>query len=253
VYLEARCNYTHIQEEKLKKMEEIAIKAAKLFDSYSNSGQSNYLKNKNIDDISISDIKYVSESNIIVVPLKDKDNKIWSLQYICENGNKNFLKDGKKQGNFFLINNNDGNLDNKHKEIYLAEGFATAVTIHKATNKAVAVCFDAGNIEPVLKNLQSKYPNKEFIVAADNDLWKETNTGREKAEMAASKYNNTKVILPEFKYEHKDHLPTDFNDLEKLEGIEEVKKQLVKSLSYNLDKNHILNNNKVSDNQLNIS
>ena len=132
----------------------------------------------------------------------------------------------------------------------MAEGFATAVTIHKATNCPVVVCFDAGNVEHVLGNLKTKYPNKDFIIAADNDMWKENNVGKEKAEIAAIKYD-AKVILPSFKYGHKDHLPTDFNDLEKLSGINEVKRQISKSLgnanykniNHDLDANHQMQNN----------
>ena len=111
------------------------------------------------------------------------------------------------------------------KTIYLAEGFATAATINIATNKPVAASFDAGNIEHVLKNLKSSYSNKEFIIAADNDLWKEHNIGKEKAEMAAQKYG-AKVILPNFTLAHKDEAPTDFNDLHKISGIHEVQRQI---------------------------
>jgi phage/plasmid primase-like uncharacterized protein len=225
--------------EKQNKFEEISIKATQQFNAYSKSGQSNYLKDKNIDDIKINGIKYVAGK--IVIPIKDQNDKLWSLQYIGEDGQKIFLKDGKKQGNFFLIADNKANIDKNNNQIFLAEGFATAVTIHKATNSPVAICFDAGNIEHVLGNLKAKYPNKEFVIAADNDLWKEINTGKEKAEIAAAKYNAT-VILPEFKYEHKDYLPTDFNDLEKLAGITEVKRQLDKVVNHNLENNRQIQN-----------
>jgi putative DNA primase/helicase len=44
--------------------------------------------------------------------------------------------------------------------------FATAVSINLATNKPVAVAFDAGNIEHVLKNLKSIFADKDFIITA---------------------------------------------------------------------------------------
>jgi phage/plasmid primase-like uncharacterized protein len=221
------------QQRKLQEKEEIAKKAGQYFNSYLESNRNNasnnkYLANKNIIDAkNIIGIKF-TKNNQIVIPLTDTANKIHSLQYINQDGTKKFLKGGEKQGNFFLITKDDNNNKNlkQEKEIYLAEGFATAASIHQATNKPVAVCFDAGNIEHVLKNLKSAHPDKQFIIAADNDLWKEANIGRDKALIAASKYG-AKVILPQFKYEHKDHLPTDFNDLHKLAGIDEVRKQIL--------------------------
>ncbi len=237
---EQRLKNKQTEIEKQNKFEEISIKATQQFNAYSKSGQSNYLKNKNIDDIKINGIKYVAGK--IVIPVKDQNDKLWSLQYIDGDGRKIFLKDGKKQGNFFLITDNKTSIDSDHNQIFLAEGFATAVTLHKATNSPVAVCFDAGNIEHVLGNLKTKYPNTAFIIAADNDLWEEINTGKEKAEIAAIKHNAT-VILPEFKYEHKDHLPADFNDLEKLSGINEVRKQLARYLTPGLENNRQIKNN----------
>lgn len=111
------------------------------------------------------------------------------------------------------------------KTIYLAEGFATGVSIHLATNKPVSITFDAGNIEHVLRNLKEIHPNKEFTIAADNDLWKESNIGRDKAELAAQKFG-AKVILPNFNLSHKEEMPTDFNDLHKLSGLHEVQRQI---------------------------
>lgn len=169
----------------------------------------------------IDGIRFTKDDKL-VVPLHDAKGEIHSLQFIDEDGKKTFLKGGKKIGNFFMID--AGNVT-KSKEIYLVEGFATGVSIHIATNKPVAVTFDAGNIEHVLKNLKDSHPNKEFTIAADNDLWKESNIGREKAELAAKKFG-AKVILPEFTIAHKDEMPTDFNDLHKLSGIHEVKRQL---------------------------
>ena len=252
---EAELRAKQADQAKQQKMQEVALKAAKLFNSYSTSGQSKYLKNKNIDDVKINGIRYVAGN--IVVPMRDKNDKIWSLQYIYGDGNKMNFTGGKKQGNFFLITSGNSKSEDKqninsHKKdtIFLAEGFATAVTVHKATKSPVAVCFDAGNIEHVLVNLKTKHPNSNFIIAADNDLWKGVNTGKEKAELVAQKYN-VKVILPEFRYEHKDHLPDDFNDLEKLSGINEVKRQINKSLgaanykniNHDLDTNHQIQNN----------
>lgn len=220
------------EQERLKQEKEAAEKANNLFKIYKNLtlldyNSNKYLKKKSINSNYINNIKITKDGNL-VIPLYDENSKIHTLQYINEQGEKRFLKGGKKQGNFFLIDNNSeikSIKDVKSKEIYFTEGFATGVTINIATNKPVIVCFDAGNISSVLKTAREIHPSKEFIIAADNDLWKDHNTGKEKAQEAANLYK-AKVILPKFNYEHKDHMPTDFNDLHKLSGIDEIKKQL---------------------------
>jgi conjugative relaxase-like TrwC/TraI family protein len=214
--------------EKQKAVEEkvAAEKAKKYFEGFFkatsvNTSQNKYLQRKGINQKIIEGIKFTKDDKL-VVPVHDNKGVIQSLQFIDADGKKTFLTGGKKMGNFFMI---DSAKVKNSKEIYLAEGFATGVSIHMATNKPVAITFDAGNIEHVLKNLKEAHPNKEFTIAADNDMWKEKNIGKEKAEFAAQKYG-AKVIVPNFSLAHKDELPTDFNDLHKLSGIHEVQRQI---------------------------
>ena len=216
------------KQEKQKTAEEKAVaeKAKKYFEgffkaSFVNTSQNKYLQRKGISQKIIEGVKFTKDDKL-VVPVHDTKGVMQSLQFIDGDGKKTFLTGGKKMGNFFMI---DSAKMKDSKEIYLAEGFATGVSIHMATNKPVAITFDAGNIEHVLKNLKEAHPNKEFTIAADNDLWKEQNVGKEKAEFAAQKYG-AKVIAPNFSLAHKDELPTDFNDLHKLSGIHEVQRQI---------------------------
>ena len=122
--------------------------------------------------------------------------------------------------------------------------FATAVSIHLATNKPVAVAFDAGNIEHVLKNLKSIFADKDFIITADNDLFSEKNIGLQKANLAGQKYG-AKVVIPNF---HNLNLlpndlnlqnlkPTDFNDLHRISGISAMRNQIHNSTQV-FDKHH---------------
>ena len=215
-----------LEKQKLAAEKDVAIKAKQYFESFVkpsilNTSANQYLIKKGINSKIIDGVRFTKD-NKLVVPIHDSKGEIHSLQFINPDGSKTFLKGGKTQGHFFMIN------QDKIKDsetIYLAEGFAVAATINIATNKPVAVSFDAGNIEHVLKNLKTSYPNKKFVIAADNDLWKEHNIGKEKAEMAAQKYG-AKVMLPNFTLAHKDEMPTDFNDLHKLSGIHEVQKQI---------------------------
>lgn len=214
------------EKQKVEEEKNVATKAKKYFEGFFKSsivniGQNKYLQRKGINQKVIDGIRFTKDDKL-VVPVQDAKGEIHSLQFIDDEGKKTFMKGGKKIGNFFMI---DAAKLEKSKEIYLAEGFATGVSIHMATNKPVAITFDAGNIEHVLKNLKEAHPNKEFTIAADNDLWKENNIGREKAELAAKKFG-AKVMLPHFTLAHKDDMPTDFNDLHKLSGLHEVQRQI---------------------------
>jgi conjugative relaxase-like TrwC/TraI family protein len=216
------------EQEKQKIAEElkVAARAKKYFEGFFkassvNTSQNKYLQKKGINQKVIEGVRFTKDDKL-AIPVHDTKGIIQSLQIIDSEGKKTFLTGGKKMGNFFMI---DSSKMKDSKEIYLAEGFATGVSVHMATNKPVAVTFDAGNLEHVLKNLKEAHPNKEFTIAADNDLWKESNIGKEKAELAARKFG-AKVILPNFTIAHKDETPTDFNDLHKLSGIKEVQKQI---------------------------
>lgn len=228
-----------LEKQKIAEEKEVAENAKKYFEAFFkpsilNTSSNQYLAKKGINNKIIEGIRFTKDDKI-VVPVHDSNREIHSLQFIDQDGTKKFLTGGKKQGNFFMI---DQDKVKDSKTIYLAEGFATAATINIATDKPVAVSFDAGNIEHVLKNLKTTHPDKEFIIAADNDLWKENNIGKEKAELAAQKYG-AKVILPKFTLAHKDEMPTDFNDLHKLEGISEVRRQLDQQHIEHIHQNHL--------------
>ena len=119
-------------------------------------------------------------------------------------------------------------------EILLAEGYATGATLHMATDKPVAVAFDAGNLEPVAKKLREQFPNAAITICADNDhqhtrktpegteLW---NKGVALAQDAAQAVGG-KVVAPIFNEEERVRGLTDFNDLHQSRGIEEVKMQV---------------------------
>ena len=85
----------------------------------------------------------------LVVPLRNPEGRITSLQFIAPDGEKRFLPRGVKAGSYFSIGKPEGVL-------YIAEGFATAASVHEATGQAVAVAFDAGNLTAVALALRGK-------------------------------------------------------------------------------------------------
>lgn len=176
----------------------------------------------------------------LLVPVMTVDKELRGLQTISPDGEKRFMYGMEKNGNFHLIAGDntplgkDPSRDLAQGEIILAEGYATGATLHMATEKPVAVAFDAGNLEPVAKKLREKFPNAAITICADNDHqhtrktpegtepW---NKGVELAQKAAQEVGG-KVVVPSFTDEEKARGLTDFNDLHQYRGLDEVKRQV---------------------------
>lgn len=147
-----------------------------------------------------------------------------------ERRDKDYLTDGRKEGCYFPI----GAITPDTSVILVCEGYATGATLHAATGHPVMVAFDAGNLGPVAKMLRDKLPGARLIICADNDAFtaradgKAWNPGVEAAK-AAAKDCGGMVAVPVFKaLETK---PTDYNDLQALEGIEAVREQVAVAMN----------------------
>jgi len=153
----------------------------------------------------------------LVVPLRDVEGKLHTLQFIGQDGGKLFMPGGRKWGCYFGIGK-------PSRVLYVAEGFATAASIHEATGQAVAVAFDAGNLQPVAQALRVKYRSLDLVIAADDDYHTEGNPGLTKA-TEASRAIGARIALPRFG-EDRPEGATDFNDLHMALGLEAVKASL---------------------------
>lgn len=168
--------------------------------------------------------------NILIIPMRDHNGRLWGLQKINSKGDKYFLTGQRKEGCFHLIPDDDDRALQSDDPIYVCEGFATGASVHQATLATVAVAFDAGNLLSVCKAIRAENEERPIIICADDDLWARRpdgtpyNAGREKGEEAAKAVLG-KVIFPKFR-DDTGH-PTDFNDLHVREGLEEVKKQIL--------------------------
>ncbi len=165
----------------------------------------------------------------LLVPGYNQSGYLQTLQIIKPEGEKLFLPGGKKTGALHTIGRIRHN-----SPLLLAEGYATAASIHEATKLPCIVCFDAGNLAPVALALNKKYPNLKIVICADNDHTAQNNIGVEKAK-AAAKAVNGQVIIPDLTKEQKALGFTDFNDLAKAEGKQAVIKQLRAGLSQGKD------------------
>lgn len=161
------------------------------------------------------------DGSILLVPMFNTDGEIASIQTISTTGAKLFVKGGRVKGCFLLIGTPEDVL-------ILCEGYATGASIYEATDEAVAVCFNSGNIKEVAKELSAKHPNTKIIIAGDDDHKREQNIGRIKAVEAAKHIGGT-TIFPKFDASYNEGC-TDFNDLHRLCGLAEVKKQVYKAI-----------------------
>ena len=154
-----------------------------------------YLINKNVQGYGV-----LIEGENLLIPARDVNGKVWTLQTIAPNGFKCNQTGGKKQGNFHLIGN--AIKDNGFNQlVILAEGYSTAATDYDALNKKypVAVCFDSGNLEPVALALREKYPRLKILIAGDNDAFTENNAGKDKAQKACyALTGGAAYVLPDF-------------------------------------------------------
>lgn len=145
----------------------------------------------------------------LVIPVLSPDGTMQSLQFIDADGNKLFLKGGMKAGCYYRIG---GNLVDR---VIVAEGYATAASLHMAHGCPVAVAFDAGNLEPVSRAIRERLPDNIAIeIWADNDLNTKGNPGVTKATKAAEAVG-AKVVVPD--------IAGDWNDVAVAEGISAVR------------------------------
>ena len=200
-----------------------------------------YLLKKGLNELYNIKIKIDNFQNILI-PLKDENGKIWSLQRISKDGKKiigviknkeekekNIEYSARKKGCFYTQKPLQ-----EQDEFLLCEGFATAMTIQKALNKTTIMAVDAANMIDVAKKLNEKYPNKKITIFADNDLKQEkkrkNNIGIDIANKIKKELNNVKVIIPKINnYEALKGI-SDFNDIYLEKGINEVIKQYKENL-----------------------
>lgn len=160
-----------------------------------------YLVKKQVPSLGLRQAK----DGRLIVPVLGGSGKVQSLQFISGDGGKLFLSGGKMAGGFFSIPAKDGG---KTGPLVIAEGYATAASLHLATGYACFVAFNAGNLQAVATMARTKHPKREIIIAADNDVLTDGNPGVTKATAAAQAIGGKLAVCPA--HEGK---PTDFNDL----------------------------------------
>jgi putative DNA primase/helicase len=152
-----------------KEAEAAANRAAKAWANLSAEGDSPYLAAKGVIGYGV---KY-TQHQTAVIPLCDAGGRIHGLQFLrtpaqAQQGNrpvKEFWPAGlAKKGHFHLIGHQP------HWIVLVAEGYATAASLHAATGYPVAVAFDAGNMPVVAEALRARYKRAKILLCADDDI-----------------------------------------------------------------------------------
>jgi putative DNA primase/helicase len=207
------------EEEQAKVYAEARGIALTIWELAETNGVTQYLRNKEIPLIAAR-----IQNDQVIVPVRNAKSELTSLQFISDDGSKKFLPGGEVQGSYCTIFS--GKVD-PTRPIIICEGYATGVSIFKATELPTVVAFNTGNIKPVSEIIRAKFPKTPIIIAADNDQWTEKpikNPGIHYATIAAQAIDAS-VSAPEFKDTRSK--PTDFNDLARQEGLGAVAEQIL--------------------------
>jgi putative DNA primase/helicase len=171
-----------------------------------------------------------SESGCAYVPMLDAAGNLHGLQILLPKGHKRVAATGRnkdfwpaglaKKGHWFQI----GSVVDL---VLVAEGYATAASIHQATGLPVSVAFDAGNLLPVAEALRRRHRGARILICADDDFKSDGNPGMTAASTAALAVGG-EVAAPIFTVSREAGKKglTDFNDLHLAEGLHTVRAQL---------------------------
>lgn len=141
-----------------------------------------YLKRKGVPPHGLR----ITGDGRLMVPIYHARGELVNLQYINDDGEKRFHKGAEIKGCFYVV----GTIANA-PTVYIAEGYATAASVHAVTEAPVVVAFNAGNLESVAQAIREE-TDASIVIVADND---ESGTGQKYANIAASTVG-ARVIMP---------------------------------------------------------
>lgn len=154
------------------------------------------------------------EGSDLLIPLRDTEGRLQSLQIITPAGGKRFMPGGLVKSGYHSM----GSLDER---LVICEGYATGATLHEQAEVAVAVAFNAGNLLPVARALRRRYPAVTIILAADDD-WKTAGNPGLTAATEAAKAVGGLLAVPKFEGMPRGDTDSDFNDLQRLSSLVEA-------------------------------
>lgn len=127
----------------------------------------------------------------VVVPLYDDTGALVNLQLISSDGLKRTLKGGAVKGACHTIEGKK----QAGKRLWIAEGYATALTVHHLTGETVMVALSSVNLLSLASLVRQKHPACQIVLAADRDL---NGDGQNKAAAAAGTCEGVVALPPVF-------------------------------------------------------
>jgi putative DNA primase/helicase len=185
------------------------------------------MKPDGMDDSNFFRLKVAAGA--LVVPMHDAKGAIQGLQFIYAKGHsrrtkierdKEFWPSGMAMGGTF------GLIGAVKREgiLLIAEGYATAATLHECAGQSVAYAFSANNLSKAGKQLAKEYPRLRILFCADDDYLTDGNPGCTAAADACAAIERSAWIKPNFLDDagvdrREGKKLTDFNDLLCLTGL----------------------------------
>lgn len=194
---------------------EAAAKAKVIYDAAEDCAGHPYLGRKGVKAVPGLRVSTSPKYDSLIVPLYNRQGALSGLQFISPDGGKKFLTGTDKKGHFFPIGKSTD------KALVICEGLATGLSLYECLGLPVLVAFDAGNLLPVAEVARALYPQREIILAADNDTETEGNPGLTKGTAAALSVDGS-LAVPRW-----EGRAVDWNDLHQKMGAGEVRTQFM--------------------------
>jgi putative DNA primase/helicase len=122
----------------------------------------------------------------LIVPLYNAGGSLASLQYISDTEKRYHPGGTTKACSWSLGVATPG-------PIFVAEGFATAATVHEVSGRPCVIAYSANNLPIIVGQLREVYgQTQELVIVADNDA---SGVGRNKADEASAKYGG-RIVMP---------------------------------------------------------
>lgn len=211
--------------------ERARVESARIWAEAEDAAEVPYLERKGLGDwVARKWMDFDRFEEVLLVPCV-RAGELVGLQKVYPDGGKLFVTGSDVSGSWCEIPGSE--------QIAVCEGYATGVTIHKATGWTVRVAFNAGNLAKVVSNgclicadedLWTWHPKKRADMpevlpehdAPEWNVWREQglllNTGREKAMEAAGLVGGAQVLYPVE--------GGDWNDVMLRNGLEAVRERL---------------------------
>ncbi|WP_404424234.1 zincin-like metallopeptidase domain-containing protein [Thalassospira australica] len=183
-----------------------------------------YLRKKQVSGETLR----VDRSGNLIVPMTNEKGFIENIQTITPDGTKRYLKDGRKAGLMHIIPGK------KDTPLIIAEGYATAKSLHAATGFTTVVAFDGGNLPVIAETMRNQNPDRPIVIAADDDPLKVEkvghNPGLEAAKRAAER-SNAQILKPSLTADEQLQGLTDHNDVHVARGFDLFRREIRQQLS----------------------